>query len=266
MSNQEITEYAYNVLYDNESSKDVIDTILKGLVELGLTQNEAKVYTYLAKSGAKKAIEIAKALNMPRTEIYHLLSRLESKGIIMLTLQHPIKYVSKSFNDTVEILLSALDEKVKSFEKKRSYLLQQWKELPEIAYENPGTKNKIQILEGRTSIYTKAKDMCKGAEIKLIIVLDEKTLLRLYHNDALELINVDTTILTDLRFDNILENFRDVIIKERLECTSFIIKDYKELLLFLENSNENTTLALWTDCKTLVDSIELLFKKILECT
>ncbi len=266
MSNQEITEYTYNILYDNEETKETVESIIKSLVELGLTQNEAKVYVYLAKSGPKKAIEIAKALRMPRTEIYHLLSRLQSKGLVMLTLQHPIKYVSKPFNETIQILLSSIDEKVKSFRKRQDYLLEQWEELPNIAYDDSETDAKIQVLEGKTSVYAKATEMCKNAKTKLIIVLDEKELLRLYHNDALDSITTDTNILTNLRIPSILDGFKGIIIKERLECPLFIIKDYEELLLFLEKNNENEPVALWTDCKTLVDSLALLFNKISERT
>jgi len=266
MLNQEITEHTCNILYDNKETKETLESILKSLVELGLTQNEAKVYIYLAKSGPKKAIEIAKALRMPRTEIYHLLAKLQSKGLIMLTLQHPIKYVSKPFNETIQILLSSIDEKVKSFRKMQDYLLEQWEELPDIAYDDSGTNTKIQILEGKTSVYAKATEMCKSAKTKLIIVLDEKELLRLYHNDALDSIPTDTNILTNLRIHNMLDGFNGIIIKERLECPLFIIKDYEELLLFLEKNNKNEPVALWTNCKTLVDSLALLFNKLLERT
>ncbi|MEK6831665.1 MAG: helix-turn-helix domain-containing protein, partial [Thermoproteota archaeon] len=50
------------------------------LLQYGLTSNQSKVFIYLGKYGAKTAPEVCKALKLPRTETYHLLSALQNKG------------------------------------------------------------------------------------------------------------------------------------------------------------------------------------------
>lgn len=265
MSNQDLTEYRYSVLFDNNEDDAPINHILKGLVELGLTQNEAKVYMYLAKSGAKKAIEVSKALNIPRTETYHLLARLQNKGLIMVTIQHPIKYIAKPFEETIQMLIGVIEEKARSFEKKKDGLLLQWKSLPEFAYDDEEGKDKMQILEGKTSVYTKARELCNSAKAKLLILANEKELLRFYHYDVLDNIKVDADMLTNIsnKFANILDEIKvDVSINDELDAPCFIIKDYKEMLLFMDNENSKDAIALWTDCRSLIQSMELLFEKL----
>ncbi len=61
-------------------------------LELGLTHNEAGLYIYLAAEGPKRARDIAKSLQIPRTETYHLLSSLLNKGLLAVTTEHPIQF------------------------------------------------------------------------------------------------------------------------------------------------------------------------------
>jgi len=51
------------------------------LTTFGLTPNQIKVFFYLGKVGGKTASEIAKAVNVPRSETYHLLTALQNIGI-----------------------------------------------------------------------------------------------------------------------------------------------------------------------------------------
>ncbi|MEX0764929.1 MAG: helix-turn-helix domain-containing protein [Nitrosopumilaceae archaeon] len=46
----------------------------------------------MGKHGHKTAPEICKALKLPRTEIYYLLTTLQNKGIVSATFQHPIRF------------------------------------------------------------------------------------------------------------------------------------------------------------------------------
>ncbi|GIU70594.1 MAG: hypothetical protein KatS3mg003_0073 [Candidatus Nitrosocaldaceae archaeon] len=264
MSSQDLTEYRYGVLF-HDDKEEPISNILKGLAELGLTHNEAKVYTYLAKCGAKKAIEVSKALNIPRTETYHLLARLQSKGLIMITMQHPIKYIAKPFEETISILIGAIEEKVKDFERKKDRLLIQWNSLPEFAYDNEDDKDKLQILEGKSSVYAKARELCVSAKNKLLILANEKELLRFYHYEVLDDVDAEISILTNIskKFINILDDVdAEISIKEELDAPCFIIKDYEEMLMFMDNENSKDVVALWTNCSALIQSMRLLFNKL----
>ena len=74
--------------------KTNFEEIRDALVAFGLTPNQSKVFFYLGKIGAKTASDIAKAVNVPRSETYHLLTALQNKGIVEASFQHPIKFYS----------------------------------------------------------------------------------------------------------------------------------------------------------------------------
>ncbi len=81
------------------------------LTTFGLTPNQIKVFFYLGKIGAKTASEIAKAVDVPRSETYHLLTALQNKGIVEASFQHPIKFTSLSINNAVHALLNTETER-----------------------------------------------------------------------------------------------------------------------------------------------------------
>jgi len=61
-------------------SDNPITELNRMLVGYDLTPNQSKVYLFLSKIGIKTASEVSKALRIPRTETYHLLSTLQQKG------------------------------------------------------------------------------------------------------------------------------------------------------------------------------------------
>lgn len=43
---------------------------------------------------AKTALKVSKALQLPRTETYHLVNSLQSLGLVTVELSHPAKYTA----------------------------------------------------------------------------------------------------------------------------------------------------------------------------
>jgi len=65
--------------HDHEA---LFDKIRNELSKFGLTPNQSKVFLYLEKYGSSTATQVSKALKVPRTETYHLLTNLQNKGIV----------------------------------------------------------------------------------------------------------------------------------------------------------------------------------------
>tara|TARA_Y100000034_G_scaffold132167_1_gene194515 strand:- start:478 stop:1206 length:729 start_codon:yes stop_codon:yes gene_type:complete len=57
------------------------------LIQLGLNKNEAKVYLVLLKLGTATAIEISQKSNVHRVNVYDILDKLRSKGLISTIMQ-----------------------------------------------------------------------------------------------------------------------------------------------------------------------------------
>ncbi len=87
------------------------------LTTFGLTPNQIKVFFYLGKIGAKTASEIARAVNVPRSETYHLLTALQNKGIVDASFQHPIKFSSLSIKKALSVLINTETERLRKLKK-----------------------------------------------------------------------------------------------------------------------------------------------------
>jgi len=60
------------------------DAVTTGLVGLGLSENEARVYIFLRRQGSSDATSIAQAVGVKRPNIYPLLDSLRDKGLVEL--------------------------------------------------------------------------------------------------------------------------------------------------------------------------------------
>ena len=103
--------------------KSSLDQVQQQLSKYGLTGNQSKVFIYLGKYGAKLLLEVCKALKLPRTETYHLLSALQNKGIVSATFQHPIQFTALPLDKAIWILVNSEKERVKSLEKMEGELI-----------------------------------------------------------------------------------------------------------------------------------------------
>jgi sugar-specific transcriptional regulator TrmB len=68
-------------------------TLTEKLKTLGLTENECKVYFALLKLGAGTIQQLSREAHLQRTEIYALMTRLVSKGLVEETIDRPRRYV-----------------------------------------------------------------------------------------------------------------------------------------------------------------------------
>ena len=102
------------------------EEIKEYLTTFGLTPNQIKVFFYIGKIGAKTASDIAKAVNVPRSETYHLLTALQNKGIVEASFQHPIQFSALPIKQAVNVLIRTETERLNKLKKsapERSILL-----------------------------------------------------------------------------------------------------------------------------------------------
>jgi len=93
------------------------DSLLTSLLEFGLTQNQAKVYLFLSKNTSKSAPDISKSLKIARTETYHLLNGLQSKGITIAAFGKPTKFQAVPFDKSINILVNNERSRIDELEK-----------------------------------------------------------------------------------------------------------------------------------------------------
>jgi len=248
-----------------------VDQLQDQLAKFGLTGNQSKVYIYLGKYGSKSAPEVCKALRLPRTETYHLLTALQNKGIVSATFQHPIKFKAIPLDKAVWILVNAEKERIKGLEKQEQEIQELWDKIPEFHNQQSDDKeDKFQVLQGINQIQSKIIEMVDNSKEKFLVFGSEKDYLRFYHSDFLEPLQkskLDYKLLsscsdkTNYVFDDIDRNKVKKLGKDVEDKLCFIVRDNEEVLIFLKNAIYPTqhAVAIWTDSSAMVYSMKLLF-------
>jgi sugar-specific transcriptional regulator TrmB len=239
------------------------------LVRYDLTPNQAKVYLFLSKIGIKTASEISKALKIPRTETYHLLSTLQQKGIIFSVFGKPTKFNAAGLEESLEILVNNEKNRINELEAGKDSIIKLWNIIPRYSEEQGVEQNnKFQSLQGRNSILVKLEQMIKESKENMLVLGTEEDFKRFYFTEFTELLNKtksDLKVLTDNTLDNphIFESIPAKKVKKiedkNREDFCFIIKDDSEVIFFISNNKVKDMLAVWTDSKAFVTTLRSLF-------
>jgi len=264
-------------LFDNESDtamykhKLILEKIRNELINFGLTKSQAKVFIYLGKYGSKTASEIAKALQLPRTETYHLVNSLQNMGLVVAQMAHPTKYTAMDMKEAISTLVKQEQERVDSLATKEESLSELWNEIPFFAVETDESKSeKMQLLHGTGPITNKIKEMIDSSSEDFRIYGSVSDLLRMYHSDIFDWIESTPTNLKMVvsplnktpEFLSELNSDKIKAIPSNTENKCFIINDKKEVLIFMRNATHPTrqVFAWWSDSETLVDMMSSLFE------
>ena len=248
------------------------DSLLTSLLEFGLTQNQARVYLFLSKNTTKSAPEISKSLKIPRTETYHLLNGLQSKGITIATFGKPTKFQAVPFEKAIGILVNNERTRIDELEKQTLYMISQWNMIPDTETDEALIKeNRFQIVQGKVSIVGKLNQLITSAKKDVLLLGSEKDFMKFYHTDFIDSLKDANTNLKILMSSTntapfIVDELPSKCIK-RFEDTLgenlwFLIKDCEEIFFFIKNNENSEMLAVWTDSSTMLNSMKLLFNMI----
>lgn len=254
--------------------EDLTYTVETGLSRLGLTDQQSKIYVFLAKKGAKKASEVAKFLNFPRTHTYNLLNSLQKRGLVSCTMHYPIRFVATPLDSAVKTLLDMEKQRLLSFESQSKLLLDAWSSIAN--YEVSGQEideEKFQILEGDTVIYRKIGEIVQSSKKEVMVMADNKQLITLYRNEVTDKFEpltangVDIKILTSSQpSTEIQEEIKECQLKALTKFNAnlhYLVIDRTELIFFTKESlSGNAPCAIWTNCESLIRCIECLFEEL----
>ena len=264
-------------LFDNESDtamykhKLTLEKIKNELISFGLTKSQAKVFIYLGKYGSKTASEIAKALQLPRTETYHLVNSLQNMGLVIAELAHPTKYTAMDMREAVATLVKQEQDRIDILANKEESLSEMWKEIPFFAVETDESKSeKMQLLHGNGPITNKIREMVGSSTEDFRIYGSVPDLLRMYHSDVFDWVEESSTTLKMVvsplnQTPEFLSEMKSDLIRvmpSNAENKCFIVNDKKEVLIFMRNATHPTrqVFAWWSDSETLVDMMSSLFE------
>jgi len=254
--------------------------IISVLRDFGLTEKEAEVYVFLAKTGSQRAGEVSKRLKMHKAEVYRILEVLKGKGLTEETLEFPARFVPVSFEHFLDMTIRAKREEAFNLETRKTRLLTRWQS---IILDKPSPQEaKFTVIKGREKIYSRILELIEHASTDVLAMTDSIGIVRSEQAgifDLTEKRDIRFRILTNVK----KENYR--FVKEVLRKTlpkhfeiegrhkdlgaksypRFVIRDKDEIVFFLtpteeaSNKNQEETI-LWTNNIEIVSALKMFFE------
>ncbi len=259
-------------LYDSEVS---VQRLKKELAKFGLSPSQSKVFIFLGKYGPKTAGEISKIINLPRTETYRILTKLQNKGVLSSTFGHPTRFSVLTIDDALEVLVRTEIERAKMLQSHKAEVIDSWNSLPSFTEDDNCVRDeKFQILKGQNSIINKIKEMINGAQKNLLLLGPERYFMKLYHTDSLDLLENSSAEIRILTSSSSLANSMGIFSKksqadirklpDRIHNDlCFMVKDENEIISFIKNAaSAQDMIAIRTDSAALTYTMALLFNNI----
>ena len=261
------------------------ETIKKVLSEFGLTERESDVYIFLAKYGVQKGGEISKRTKMPKALVYHILKSLERKGAVESTLEFPMRFTAVSFEAVLEMNIRAKREEAELIEKRKTSLLEDWKNINKISIEQPESARFV-VIEGTRKVYLKIAEIIENAKNSLSATLTISDLARIEQYGVIDSINANPNkskvrfhFLTEVSKQNLkaikllrAELNSKLNLKARdpdLGLTSFprmVVRDDEEILFLISPKTIQPTkkqeACICTNCGPLVHAFTSIFREL----
>ncbi len=147
--------------------REVKERLIEKLMELGLTQNEAKAYVTLVELGAAAPLDVAALSGVPVAKIYYVLSELERKGIVESQQGKPKLYRAVEPSRALEMLAE------RYMEAKREAM----KLLKALASRGRKVDTRtIWIIRGKRNILNRIKTVIRNAETSLAVASTDEVL------------------------------------------------------------------------------------------
>jgi sugar-specific transcriptional regulator TrmB len=261
------------------------EPIYQVLKDFGLTDKEANIYTLVAKYGALRGIEITRLSKNDKAEVYRILISLQNKGLIERTLESPTRFSAVPFEKVIDTFIKNKRDEADIVERKRISLLDDWKKITITPPESP--LERFIVIEGWRKIYSRIDEIVKNTRRQLSSVSTVDGLLRAEQYGLSEAIlansnkqNVKFRFITEVsnqNYDKIKKflallptNCVDIKGKRQElaynQTPKMVIRDDEEILVFINSNSEvsipKNDVALWTNCKTIVQSFSSMFEEL----
>lgn len=103
--------------------------LLETLAGYGLNHSDAKIYVFLAKKGPHTGKNLATTLNMPKSQLYPCLRKLENKRIVIATHERPAQFSAVPFEKAIDLLVKAKLEEAQRTQQNTHKALCDWQSM-----------------------------------------------------------------------------------------------------------------------------------------
>jgi sugar-specific transcriptional regulator TrmB len=260
------------------------ETVLNTLVSFGLTQIEAQIYIFLAKRGAQKGRDILKALKITKQQLYPSLRKLQNKGIVSSTIEHPARFSALPFEKVLDLFIKAKVEETQRLQQSKDEILSKWQTFDIAEADTP----RFMVIEGRKYIFSKIQQMIQETKKQIAAITTVPSLVQADQYDLFYAgfshplkSKIKFRFLTELSSQNIkaMKNLLKETASAKLNFEGrnpdlglrlfprMVLRDEDEAIFFIrprtgESIIERDDVCLWTNCKTLVKAFTAIFEEL----
>ena len=254
-----------------------VNDIVAQLQDYGLTRNEARVLVFLAKTGPSKASDVARAVQINRTETYRTIRNLQRRGLVEATLERPVRFQSVPFDRCLRILIDERKARLRILEQRGEDLRRQF---DDVRVEPVSQEvERFQVVEGRLRIEQRLHGMYAKSQKSVMTVLSPSEVIRADTSDLFDLLGnaakngLRVRVITAINQSNlqIVEKFR-----ERMEIRHLDLKakpiprvsiiDDSEALFEITTVDESPRIeeevALWINSRAFVRNLQAYFEEM----
>ena len=254
--------------------------IVSVLRDFGLTEKEAEVYLFLAKTGVQRAGEVSRRLKMHKAQVYRILEALQSRGLAEATLEFPARFVPVSFEHFLDMTIRAKKEETFQLEARKSKLLTRWESI--IPDRPSPLQAKFTVIKGRENIYSRILELIEHANMEVLAMTDSISIIRSEQAgifDLTEKNDIRFRILTNVTKENyrLVKAVLQKTLPKRFEIEGrhkdlgakayprFVIRDNEEIVFFLTQTEDvsgpdREDTVLWTNSREIVSALKIFFE------
>lgn len=126
------------------------DEFTRHLIEFGLSEKEAQLYTHLLKYGPKTPSPLAKSLKTYREDVHRTLTSLIEKGMVRPSLDSPTVYTAVDLDTALGSALKKRESELREMEERKRELQELSKQRPFTPVEEVAT---FRIIKNTREVY-----------------------------------------------------------------------------------------------------------------
>jgi len=235
------------------------------------------VLVFLAKTGASKASDVARAVQINRTETYRTIRNLQRRSLVEATLERPVRFQSAPFERCLHILIDERKAKLRLLEQRGEVLRRQFEDtrVEPIPYD----VERFQVVEGRLRIEQRLIGMYAEAKKSVLTVLSPSEVVRADTSGLFDMLaqavkgGVRVRVVTEIGPSNlqIVEKLREKIEVRHLDLKAkpvprvSIIDDTEALFQITtaeETQRTGEEVALWINSRAFVRNLQAYFEEM----
>jgi len=262
---------------EHRFSKQRLDRLGDKLTDLGLSDDEARVYLHLHMLGLSKVRRISEAARLERSKTYRVLDRLKSDGLVQETLENPARYEARDPDAVIDDKIGEQRDRIQHLETMREVLVPAMHSLADSPENVPAGCPSLRTVQGRESIYRNGARLVDDAENELLAMSTHPSAAQLAQLadietkvDALVEAGVTARVLVETSMDSLssLADHEDDAFAIRAVPTDktirFVLRDEEELMVVVQSDpsqqlKSDDDIALVTDARGLIQAYTALF-------